>query len=590
MSMTTNSETTGSNAAQFSGWNLGSSQVSDGAALGLSPNSYQEFLRIIGQLADLLNQLASTPTTDYRSLDGTGNNLENPEWGSSGTSLGRTMDHGYYDGSGTDIAGIDRPNPRDVSNAVGDQTELTANAKGASDLFWQWGQFIDHDITLVEHSGDDTQSISVPTGDPEFDPFSTGTAEIPLTRSDFEWVDGVKQQTNAISSYIDASMIYGSDQETADSLRSFEGGRMRVDASGLMPSDEMGMFEAGEVRANEQSGLTAMHTLWVREHNYWADRLSAENPSWSDEKIYQEAREMVTAEVQHITYNEFLPTMLGTDALGQYEGYDSSVNAGISNEFSTAAFRFGHTMLSPTIPRLDENAETIAEGDLSLADAFFQPDTVREAGIDPIIRGQAEQVAQALDPMVIDDVRNTLFGAPGSGGLDLVALNIQRGRDHGLPSWNDAREAVGLERIESFDDPIFIDGFGDKLASVYDNPDDVDLWVGGLAENPAGDSLVGETFSKIITDQFERLRSGDRYWYEATLTQNELAEVKSTSLSDIIERNTDVDMADDTAMIATDSPTNGYVPKSDSGLQDLLTQLTDILRQISSQLDQPRYS
>ena len=489
------------------------------------------------------------------------------------------------------MAGQDRPNAREISNAVAAQDGDTENSKGASDLFWQWGQFIDHDITLVENSDGPAANIAVPQGDPVFDPFNTGTVEIPFNRSHGDIVDGVYQQTNDITSYLDASMIYGSDQETAENLRSFEGGRMKMDANGLLPADEHGMFEAGDIRANEQTGLTSMHTLWVREHNQIADRLAQKNPGWSDEKIYQEAKQLVTAEIQHITYNEFLPILLGEDALGEYQGYDPSVNASVSNEFATAAFRFGHTMLSPTLQRLDENGNTIAEGDLSLRDAFFKPDTVREAGIDPVLRGQAEQVAQALDPMIIDDVRNALFGPPGSGGMDLAALNIQRGRDHGLPSWNDAREEIGLERIESFDDPIFQSDFGQKLAQVYDHPDEVDLWVGGLAEKPDGDAMVGETFKTILTDQFQRLRSGDSHWYESTLSKAELRQVKSTTLSDVIERNTNVDMADDTAMIATDSATNGYVPKAPApNLDSLLAQVADVLRLIAANLHQHRYT
>ncbi|MEZ5449313.1 MAG: peroxidase family protein [Thiolinea sp.] len=137
----------------------------------------------------------------------------------------------------------------------------------------------------------------------------------------------------------------------------------------------------------------------------------------------------------------------------------------MSSSFATAAYRFGHSMISPTLLRLDENGEEIPEGNLSLRDAFFQPHNVTESGIDPILLGASSQTAQAVDTLVIDDLQ-LLFGPPGSGGLDLVSLNIQRGRDHELPGYNDAREQLGLPRIESFDDPIWKDGIGEKLAGL----------------------------------------------------------------------------------------------------------------------------
>ncbi|MEZ5449311.1 MAG: peroxidase family protein [Thiolinea sp.] len=294
-----------------------------------------------------------------------------------------------------------------------------------------------------------------------------------------------------------------------------------------------------------------MHTLWVREHNRIADELGAKHPDWGDEQIFQEARKQVVAELQAITYNEFLPNLLGDDALSRYKGYDPEQNPQMSTAFSTAAYRFGHTMLSPTLLRLDENGQEIPEGNLSLREAFFQPDQVHTGGIDSIFRGFAAQTAQAVDPMIVDDVRNFLFGAPGSGGLDLASLNIQRGRDHGLPGYNDVREQLGLSRIESFDDPIWKEGVGERLAMVYEHPDDVDLWVAGLAENSVGDSLLGETSSTILTAQFEALRNGDRFWYENQFSGKELQDLNRLSLADIIRRNTDVVNIQDHVMLAS---------------------------------------
>ena len=242
---------------------------------------------------------------------------------------------------------------------------------------WQWGQFIDHDIDLTAEGDGESFNIAVPAGDPFFDPTGSGTAEIELTRSgvaEGTGIDSPAQQVNEITSFIDGSMVYGSDAETAASLRSFEGGRLLTSENDLLPLDERGFFLAGDVRANEQHGLTAMHTLWVREHNRIADEIAAGDSSLTDEQIYQEARAIVIAEIQAITFHEYLPTLLGRDAIERYEGYDSSVDPSISNLFATAAFRYGHTSLSGELKRLDDNGEEIEEGSILLRDAFFKSD------------------------------------------------------------------------------------------------------------------------------------------------------------------------------------------------------------------------
>jgi len=300
------------------------------------------------------------------------------------------------------------------------------------------------------------------------------------------------------------------------------------------------LFLAGDVRANENVALSSMHTIWVREHNRIATELAAENPLASDEELYQQARSIVAGELQAITYNEFLPALLGFDALSTYNGYDSTVDPGISNIFSTAAYRFGHSLLSPVLQRTDSAGNQAIEGDLALQAAFFDPAELIDHGVDSLLRGAATQLAQELDNQVVDDVRNFLFGPPGAGGFDLVSLNIQRGRDHGLPDYNQARIDLGLSPVSDFSEITSNQELAEALRETYGDVNNIDVWVGGLAEDHLPGSSMGELFSTIIVDQFERIRAGDRFWYENVFSGEQLESIRNTTLADVIQRNSGV--------------------------------------------------
>ncbi|MCG8403951.1 MAG: PEP-CTERM sorting domain-containing protein [Phycisphaerales bacterium] len=495
-----------------------------------------------------------------RSIDGTGNNVANPNWGSADTQLLRLGSSDYGDGISTP-AGASRASPRAISNAVAHQTGSILNNRNLTDYVWQWGQFLDHDIDLTAGASPaEPFDIAVPAGDAWFDPFNTGVETIGMNRSVYDAATGTgvgnpRQQLNQITSYIDASNVYGSDATRAAALRTFSGGKLATSShatgdllpfnTGLLPNAndagivaDQDLFLAGDVRANEQTGLTAMHTLFVREHNRLADEIALANPGFNDEQIYQQARKIVGAQMQAITYNEFLPALLGSGAVSGYTGYSSTVDAGVSNEFSTAAYRLGHSMLSTTLKRPGNGA-----GDLSLADAFFNPNRITaEGGIDSVLKGLASQEMQEIDTKIVGDVRNFLFGPPGSGGLDLASLNLQRGRDHGLQSYNQARVDMGLAPVATFADITSDVAVQTALASVYASVNDIDLWIGGLAEDHLPGSSVGELINAILVDQFERLRDGDRFWYENDPFFNAqlLAEINGTTLAEIIARNTNV--------------------------------------------------
>jgi hypothetical protein len=317
---------------------------------------------------------------------------------------------------------------------------------------------------------------------------------MPFTRAITDPTSGTgpgnpREQINEISAWIDGSNVYGSDQARADELRTFVDGKLKTSPGNLLPlnvngfsnangpaPDPFALFLAGDVRVNEQVGLAVIHTLFMREHNRLAGIVKSQNPSYTDEEIYQQARKLVGAELQIITSNEFLPALLGKKGdLGKYKGYKPLVDGGVRNEFSVAAYRFGHSSLSPFLRRFDANGASI--GDLGLRDVFFNAPALltTEDRLAPILRGLSKQAHQKIDVKIVDDLRSFLFGAPGIGGLDLASLNIHRGRDHGVPGLNDVRVAMGLGRYNKFKqiskDPAVVAA----LTAAYASPDDIDL-------------------------------------------------------------------------------------------------------------------
>ncbi|MEM9381091.1 MAG: peroxidase family protein [Planctomycetota bacterium] len=522
-----------------------------------------------------------------RTIDGSNNHETDAARGAAFQPFARYASVAYADGVSAP-AGAERPSARAISSAVCLQTRDTANALGVSDLFWQWGQFLDHDITETP-IGDPAEHfpIAVPIGDRAFDPGATGVATIPLSRSFPVRADGRREQVNALTAWIDGSQVYGSDAERAEALRALDGtGRLKTSPGDLLPYNVDGLhnapsdhaprfFLAGDVRANEQVGLTAMHVVFVREHNLWADRIRAADLAWVEraglavaqrgrgdggrgggrtltrddlarrraqpltgDEVYELARAIVSAELQIITYREWLPLLLGPGALPAESVYRPELDATISNEFSTAAFRLVHSMLSSELLRLDERGRPIDLGHLSLADAFFAPEEVVATGVDPILRGLAGQRAQELDVMVVEDVRSFLFGPPGAGGLDLPSLNLQRGRDHGLPSLAQARRDLGLGAPASLEEVSSDPEVVARLRQIATTPEDLDLWVGGLAEDHLPGALVGETFHAILTRQFEALRDGDRLWHSRQLPRRLLRQIEGVTLAEVLRRTT----------------------------------------------------
>jgi hypothetical protein len=241
-------------------------------------------------------------------------------------------------------------------------------------------------------------------------------------------------------------------------------------------------------------------------------------------------------------------------------------------------------MLGDDVKFLGNDGLPIREG-VSLAQAFFNPSLVSETNIDPVLKYLASDPSSEIDTRVVDSVRNFLFGPPGSGGLDLASLNIQRGRDHGLADYNTTRKAYGLPMATNFSQITNDPQLASKLKQLYGSLNNVDLWVGILAENHVANGSVGPTAKAIINEQFNRLRAADRFWYQRIFQGRELQQLESTTLSQVIARNTGLSTVQSNAFVFravisgtvfADANRNAQIDR-EQGLANRTVQLVDAL-------------
>ncbi|PKU45032.1 hypothetical protein llap_4663 [Limosa lapponica baueri] len=590
--------------------------VQDGLMVDLNGTSYHyndlvspQYLNLIANLSGCTAHRRVNNCSDmcfhqkYRTHDGTCNNLQHPMWGASLTAFERLLKSVYENGFNLPRGieprrlsnGYALPMPRLVSTTLIGTETITPDDQ-YTHMLMQWGQFLDHDLDLTvaalsEARFSDGQhcssvctndppcfSIMIPPNDPRV---RNGARCMFFVRSSPVCGSGMtsllmnsvypREQINQLTSYIDASNVYGSSDHEALEIRDLasQRGLLRqgiVQRSGkpLLPfatgpptecmRDEnespIPCFLAGDQRSNEQLGLTSIHTLWFREHNRIATELLQLNPHWDGDTIYHETRKIVGAEMQHITFSHWLPKIfgeVGMKMLGEYKGYDPSVNSGITNEFATAAFRFGHTLINPFLYRLDENFEPIPQGHLPLHKAFFSPfRIVNEGGIDPLLRGLFGVAGKMRVPsqLLNTELTERLFSMARTVALDLAAMNIQRGRDHGIPPYHDFRVYCNLSSAQTFEDlknEIKNPEIREKLSRLYGSPLNIDLFPALMVEDLVPGSRLGPTLMCLLSTQFRRIRDGDRLWYEnpGVFTPAQLTQIKQTSLARVLCDNGD---------------------------------------------------
>ncbi|XP_030041454.1 eosinophil peroxidase isoform X2 [Microcaecilia unicolor] len=532
----------------------------------------------------------------YRTITGVCNNRKNPFLGSSNQAYGRWLPAEYEDGISLPkgwnerrtYSGFRLPLAREVSNQIARfTTNVTLDQRRAL-IFMQWGQWTDHDLDLAPETPAKTTflqgvdcdhscakappcfPLKIPPNDPRI---RNRNDCIPLFRSAPACTVGpVREQINVLTSFIDASQVYGSDDRLAFILRNHSNqlGMLAVNTRftdrglAFLPFDTMPedfcfltnrtsgipCFLSGDPRTSEQPGLTAFHTMFLREHNRLATELKRLNPQWSGETIYQEARKILGGIAQKITYKDYLPLLLGSQAMSRflprYRQYNESVDPTVSNVFSLA-YRFAHASIQPFIFRLDDRfQQQNGESPVLLHQTFFSSwRIVREGGIDPLLRGLMANRAKmnTQKQILTDELRERLFKLFKRIGLDLGAINMQRGRDHGLPGYNAWRRFCGLSQPRNLDELANVLQNRDlarKFINLYGTPNNIDIWIGGVAEPFASDARIGPLLSCLIGKQFQDVRDGDRFYYEnpGVFTRNQIQALERVTLSHIICKNT----------------------------------------------------
>ncbi|XP_078511437.1 myeloperoxidase-like [Lissotriton helveticus] len=512
------------------------------------------------------------PESDvYRDITGACNNKRRPWLGAADRAFARWLPADYEDWTslprgwkeGKRYFGHALPLVRDVSNRVVRYLDnRVVLDQERSQMFMVWGQWIDHDLDFSPESPvaspDKTRDeckatcakeancfpIMIPPNDPMGDRrgkcialFRTGPACPTETK--------VREQLNGLTSFIDAGMVYGSTASTAASLRNktndmgllavndkFQDGTrpfLPFEANPNSPCASINAtfgipcFIAGDRRSSEHTGLMTMHTIFLREHNRLAGILKTLNPTWGGEKIYQETRKIVGAMIQIITFRDYLPHMLGDryqKEIPEYSGYDEYEDPRVANIFSVA-FRYGHTSIPPYVYRLDNNYKPLDDNyKVPLHKMFFATwRVIKGGGIDPLLRGLLANEAKLnmQDKILSDEVRERLFETPPNPGLDLASFNMQRGRDHGLRGYNAWRRFCNLPAPRNLLELAVVlknTKLARKLLEVYKTPENIDIWLGGVAEPFVKNGRVGPLLACILGAQFKKIRNGDRFWWQ----------------------------------------------------------------------------
>uniref|UniRef100_A0A672UPL0 NAD(P)H oxidase (H2O2-forming) n=1 Tax=Strigops habroptila TaxID=2489341 RepID=A0A672UPL0_STRHB len=514
--------------------------------------------------------------------DGWYNNLLHHSRGSVGARLLRLLPANYADGVYKALQEPHVPNARELSNAVARGPSGLPSHRNTTTLAVFFGFHVLSDILGTEKPGCPAEflNIRIPPGDLVFDPAGTGDVVLPFQRIHWAMETGQspnspREQTNEVTGWLDGSSVYGPLNSWSDALRSFSGGQLASGPGGRIPRETdgrvhmwkaldpstgqggpQGIYDLGSAWGNENRFLQAVSIAWFRYHNHLAVALAQGHLTWSDEDLFQHTRKRVIATFQSIVMYEWLPTLLGTQ-VPEYEGYQQHLDPSLSPEFVAAAGQFLATMVPPGVYKRDPKCQfqkVPGPGGsfpaLRLCNSYWSRESPRlqqakEVDVDNLLLGMSSQIAEREDNIVVEDLQDYWYGPLKYSRTDYVASCLQRGRDLGLPTYNQARERFGLEPLQNWSDfaPHLEQQVLEKVAALYaNNTAGLELLPGGMLE------ADGSLFSAIILDQFVRLRDGDRFWFEnaknGLFTVEETREIRNTTFHDVLAAVTYADPTD----------------------------------------------
>ncbi|NWW88131.1 DUOX2 oxidase, partial [Rhynochetos jubatus] len=509
---------------------------------------------------------------EVQRYDGWYNNLLHHSRGSVGARLLRLLPANYADGVYEALQEPHVPNARQLSNVVARGPSGLPSHRNTTVLAVFFGFHVLSDILGTEKPGCPAEflNIHIPSGDLVFDPAGTGDVVLPFQR--IHWAvetgqspNSPREQTNEVTGWLDGSSIYGPSHSWSDALRSFSGGQLASGPGGRLPRETdgrvpmwkaldpstgqggpQGIYDLGNAWGNENRFLQAESIAWFRYHNHLAEKLAQAHPTWSDEDLFQHTRKWVIATFQSIVLYEWLPALLGRH-VPEYKGYQQHLDPSLSPEFVAAAGQFLATMVPPGVYKRDRSCQfqrvpgpSGSFPAVRLCNSYWSRKSTRlqqaeDMDVDNLLLGMSSQIAEREDNIVVEDLQDYWYGPLKYSRTDYVASWLQRGRDLGLPTYNQAREQFGLKPLQNWSDlaPHLDQQVLGKVAALYaNNTAGLELLPGGMLE------VDSSLFSAIILDQFVRLRDGDRFWFENTknglFTAEETMEIRNTTYHKVL--------------------------------------------------------
>ena len=477
-----------------------------------------------------------------RTPDGSFNDLSLPWMGAAGTAFGRNVPPRMT----TPRNVFAEPNPRDVSNLLLAREEFVP-AEIVNVLAAAWLQFMNHNWFFHERGPeDDFFEVPLPEGDswPEEHMRIRRTPTMPGT-SRTGHGGSAPAFHNQESHWWDGSQIYGTGAEKQKSLRTYEGGHIKVEAGRLVADPETPGVDHTGFNENWWAGLALFHTVFAREHNAIADALAKAYPDLDDQRLFELAWLVNSALMAKIHTVDWTRTILRHPALqigmnanwwgiqgealqkkvGRITGSEAlSGVAGSEAAHHAAPFSLTEEFVSvyrmhPLIPddydvvSLEDNAVR-EQRTLTEIQGVDTREFMDRVGMEDVWYSLGLASAGAV---CLHNYPNTLRQLRRVDGelLDLATLDIVRDRERGIPRYNDFREALRMPRFKDFDELTPDKRWAKEIAEMYRGDiDAVDPMVGMYAETPPKGFGFSDTAFRVFILMASRRIKSDRFFTE----------------------------------------------------------------------------